>query len=80
MSNVILKKPKRKDPSNFEGKPGEDFRVWIREVEIFVDYMEETWKDDHDKIQWVLGLLKGKAQVWYQQRVTTQAANNCTDT
>ena len=51
VGNVILKKPKRREPKDFLGKPTEDFRVWIREVETYVEYMEATWRDDRDKIQ-----------------------------
>jgi Retrotransposon gag protein len=77
---VTMDRPKRPNPKQFGGNPNEDFRVWLRTVESFVDYVQDSWSSDREKISWVSSLLKDKAEIWYQQRVITMAANNFNDT
>jgi hypothetical protein len=58
---------KLKDPSPFEGNPGEDFDAWWIIVQTFIQDQPEKFEDSGRTIDWIGGFLKKYAAAWHVQ-------------
>lgn len=67
---ITLSKPKMIQPEKFSGSRKEDFRVWFRTVEDYLEYSSGQFSNDIQKVIWLGSFLTGKAQIWFQDRRT----------
>ena len=79
VTQLVSKKPKMVAPKAYGGDRKEDFRVWLHQVEDYMEYCSEEFTTDSVKILWLSGLLKDKALTWYQARRLAFKKNNDDD-
>jgi hypothetical protein len=58
---TVIQQPTRNVPKEFYGEIDSDFRTWKMHVEIHLEYYEQEFANQKDRISWIGSILIGKA-------------------